>query len=145
MNYKYDEHKYDKIINLVHHKSKKRNAMSMTERAAQFGAFRALSGYEDEIAETARFTDRKTELDEYAKEELNTKLRYINAHIHVGLIASVTYFVPDERKSGGAYVTKTGAICKLKEYENLMVFDDGTEIPIDDIFSIELKGEQYEI
>ena len=100
--------------------------MSMTERAAQFGAFRALTGYEDEIAETARSTDEKIELDEYAKAEINAKLQYINDHIDDGQEITVTYFVPDERKSGGAYVMKTGVVSKLREYERQLVFEGGT-------------------
>ena len=115
--------------------------MSMTERAAQFGAFRALTGYEDEIAETARRTDEKTELDEYAKAEINAKLQYINDHIDDRQEVAVTYFVPDERKSGGAYMTKTGVVRKLREYERQLVFEDGTEIFIEEIFSIE--GKQF--
>ena len=141
MKYKSDEHKYDKIITLPHHQSKKRKHMSMTERAAQFGAFRALTGYEDEIAETARFTDTKIELDEYAKAEINAKLQYINDHIDDGQEITVTYFVPDERKSGGAYVAKTGVVSKLREYEKQLIFADGTEILVNEIFSIE--GKQF--
>lgn len=139
MNYKSDEHKYHKIISLPHHQSKKRKHMSMTERAAQFGAFRALTGYEDEIAETARCTDAKIEPDEYAKAEINAKLQYINDHIDDGQEITVTYFVPDERKSGGAYVTKTGVVSKLREYEKQLVFEDGAEILVEEIFSIEDK------
>ena len=141
MHYKSDEHKYDKIISLPHHQSKKRKHMSMTERAAQFGAFRALTGYEDEIAETARCTDAKIELDEYAKAEINAKLQYINDHIDDGQEITVTYFVPDERKSGGAYVAKTGVVSKLREYEKQLIFADGTEILVNEIFSIE--GKQF--
>lgn len=131
MNYKSDEHKYDKIITLPHHQSKKRKHMSMTERATQFGAFRALTGYEDEIAETARCTDVKSELDEYAKAEINAKLQYINDYIDDGQEITVTYFVPDERKSGGTCVAKTGVVSKLREYEKQLVFEDGAEILID--------------
>lgn len=141
MHYKSDEHKYDKIISLPHHQSKKRKHMSMTERATQFGAFRALTGYEDEIAETARCTDVKIELDEYAKAEINAKLQYINDHIDDGQEITVTYFVPDERKSGGAYVAKTGVVSKLREYEKQLIFADGTEILVNEIFSIE--GKQF--
>ena len=141
MNYEYDEHKYDQIINLPHHQSKKRKHMSMTERAAQFGAFRALTGYEDEIAETARHTDKKPELDEYAKAEINAKLRYIAGHISDRQNVAVTYFLPDERKSGGAYITKKGIVCKIREFERLLVFEDGTEIPIDEITEVQ----EYEI
>lgn len=139
MNYKSDEHKYDNIINLPHHQSKKRKHMSSLERAAQFGAFRALTGYEDEIAETARWTDEKSELDEYAKTEINAKLQYINTHIDDCLEIAVTYFVPDEKKSGGTYITKIGVVSKIKEYERQLVFNDGAEIPIDEIFSVQGK------
>lgn len=137
MNYNTEEHKYDKIINLPHHQSKNRKRMSMTERAAQFGAFRALTGYEDEIAETARRTDKKIELDEYAKTDINTKLQYIIDHIEDEQEIAVTYFVPDSKKSGGVYITINGVVSKIMEYEKILVFEDGTEIPIEEIFSIE--------
>lgn len=141
MNNMSNEHKYDNIINLPHHQSKKRKRMSRQERAAQFGAFRALTGYEEEIAETSRRTNERTELDEYAKSEINAKLVYIKDHIGKRQTITVTYFVPDERKSGGAYITKKGVVTKLQEYKRQLVFEDGTEIPIDEILSIE--GEQF--
>ena len=141
MNYQSDGHRYDKIINLPHHQSKKRKHMSMTGRAAQFGAFRALTGYEDEIAEVSRSTDEKIELDEYTKAEINAKLHYINEHIDDKPEITVTYFVPDEKKSGGAYVTKTGVVGNLREHERRLVFEDGAEIPVEEIFSLE--GKQF--
>ena len=140
MSYNPDEHKYDRIINLPHHQSKKRKHMSMYERAAQFGAFRALTGYEDEIAETARHTDSRTELDEYEKADLDQKLKYINDHIDNRHEVTVTYFVPDEKKSGGSYVTVTGIIVKIKEYEKLLVLEDNTKIPINDISFLEYSN-----
>lgn len=136
-NFERDRHQYDNIINLPHHRSRKRRHMSMTERAAQFGAFRALTGYEDEVAETARQTDKKAELDEYAKAQINERLMYIREHIKDRGEFSITYFVPDERKTGGAYVGKSGAVKKLREYERQLVLEDGTVIPIDEIASIE--------
>lgn len=140
MNYISDEHKYDKIINLPHHQSKKRKHMSMTERAAQFGAFRALTGYEDEIAETARHTSEKIELDEYAKAEINAKLQYINDHIDDEPEITVTYFVPDKRKFGGSYVTKTGVVSKIRGYEKQLIFKDGVEISIEDIYGFDISA-----
>ena len=106
-------------------------------REAQFAPFAALTGHDEAIAETARQTDRKIELDEYAKAEINAKLQYINDHIDDGQEMTVTYFVSDERKSGGAYVTKTGVVSKLREYERELVFEDGAEIPVEEIFSID--------
>lgn len=140
MDYQSAEQKYDKIINLPHHQSKKRRRMSMSERAAQFGAFRALTGYEDEIAETARHTDARLELDEYAKAEISAKLQFVHDHMNKKLRISVTYFVPDERKSGGAYLTKNGIARSIKEPEGLLVLEDGIEIPIHEIVSIEGEG-----
>ena len=136
MSYKSDEHKYDDIINLPHYQSKKRKHMSMTERAAQFGAFRALTGYEDEISETARHTEERIEPDEYEKAEIDKRLNYLLNHKEEEQEVSVTYFVPDEKKSGGAYVTKKGIVSKIKEPERQLMFTDGTEIPIDEILSV---------
>lgn len=137
MSYKSDEHKYDDIINLPHYQSKKRKHMSVTERAAQFGAFRALTGYEDEISETARHTEERIEPDEYEKAEIDKRLNYLLNHKEEGQEVSVTYFVPDERKSGGAYVTKKGVVSKIKEPERRLLFTDGTEIPVDEILSVD--------
>lgn len=65
--------KYDDIINLPHHISKTRPQMSMHDRAAQFSAFAALSGYDDIIKETARLTNSKMELTEEEISDLNFK------------------------------------------------------------------------
>lgn len=128
--------KFDDIINREYVKSPTRRHMTMVERAAQFGAFKAVVGHEDALHETARLTDEKIELDEYTKVELNEKLQKL-ATVDEPEEVSITYFVPDERKQGGAYVTKTGVVTKVREYERDVVMDDGTEIPIDDIIAIE--------
>ena len=132
--------KFDDIINREYVKSPTRRHMTMVERAAQFGAFRAVVGHEDALHETARLTDEKMELDEYTKVELNEKLQIIATAEEQEEI-SITYFVPDEKKSGGVYVTKMGVVLKVREYEKDIVMDDGTEIPIDDIIVIE--GNQF--
>ena len=132
--------KFDDIINREYVKSPTRRQMTMVERAAQFGAFKAVVGHEDALHETARLTDEKMELDEYTKVELNEKLQII-ATAEEQEEVSITYFVPDEKKSGGVYVTKMGIVLKVREYEKDVVMDDGTEIPIDDIIVIE--GNQF--
>lgn len=132
--------KFDDIINHKYTKSTTRRHMTMVERAAQFGAFKAVVGHEDALHETARLTDEKMELDEYTKVELNEKLQRI-AIADEPEEVSITYFVPDERKQGGAYITKTGVVTKVREYERDVVMDDGTEIPIDAIIVIE--GNQF--
>ena len=109
-------------------------------RAAQFAPFAALTGFDEEVEETARLTDSKVELDEYQKVELNDKLLFLNNSVDDEEV-SVTYFVPDKKKSGGAYITKRGSVLKVREYEKDVIMDDGTEIPIDDIIAIE--GNQF--
>ena len=109
-------------------------------RSAQFAPFAALTGHDEAIEETARLTDSKVELDEYQKAELNDKIQIIN-NSDIDEEVSITYFVPDKKKSGGAYITKRGIVLKVREYEKDIVMDDGTEIPIDDI--IEINGEFF--
>ena len=106
-------------------------------RAAQFAPFAALTGHDEAVKETARLTDSKIELDEYTKEELNRKLLFLQEHADDEPTTTITYFVPDKRKSGGEYVSLTGTIKKLKDFENVVVFKDNTEIPIQDILLIE--------
>ena len=109
-------------------------------RAAQFAPFAALTGFDEEVEETARFTDSKVELDEYQKAELNDKLLFLN-NSEDDEEVSIKYFVPDKKKSGGAYITKKGIVLKIRDYEKDIIMDDGTEIPIDDIIAIE--GNQF--
>lgn len=128
--------KFDDIISHEYIKSPTRRHMTMVERAAQFGAFKAVVGHEDALHETARLTDEKMELDEYTKVELNEKLQRIATSDEAEEV-SITYFAPDERKQGGSYITLTGIVAKIREYERDVVMEDGTQIPIDDIMTIE--------
>ena len=50
---------------------------------------------------------------------------------------TITFFVPDEKKSGGAYMTKSGNLKKIDEFERVMRLTDGTKIPLDDVAEIE--------
>lgn len=130
-----DIHQYDDIINLPHYQSATRPHMSNYDRAAQFSPFAALTGHDEAIKETARLTDRKTELDEYKKEDLNSKLQMISDNL--GTEVTLTYFQPDEKKSGGAYMNITGCVKRIDEYEQTVVFTDRTTIPIGQISEIE--------
>lgn len=107
-----DEHRYDFMLDLPHKQSLKRKHMSMIERAAQFGAFRALTGYDDAVKETGRLTDERICLDEYQKSEIDRKLQYLKDTKECSN-AIVTYFVPDTKKQGGTYVTKAGTVQKV--------------------------------
>lgn len=131
---------YNEIINLPHHTSSTRPRMSAYDRAAQFSPFAALTGYEDAVAETARQTDKKAELDEYRKADLNERLNLIQDTLEEQPEVSITYFVPDAKKSGGAYVTTTGYVKKIDSYKRTLVMCDATKIPIDDILEIEISA-----
>jgi len=100
--------RYADIINLPHHTSSKHPRMSRENRASQFSPFAALTGYDSEIKETARLTDEKIELDEDRIYDINAKLQYIKDNIDVKPEITVEYFISDEKKSGGAYVTLKG-------------------------------------
>lgn len=128
--------RYADIIDLPHHTSSKRPRMSRENRAAQFSPFAALTGYDAEIKETARLTDEKLELDEDRVNDINSKLQYIRDHIDEKPEISVEYFIPDEKKSGGAYVTVSGTVRIIDEYERSVVFGDGRRIAVDDIYGI---------
>ena len=125
---------YDDIIHLPHPTSPRHPRMPMIDRAAQFSPFQALTGYREAIQETACVTGEKAELTEEEKAVLDEKLRLLT---DTGNEAAFTYFQPDGKKSGGAYVTVLGAIKKLDPLEGRLVLSDGTAIPIDDILEIE--------
>ena len=127
---------YDDIINLPHHVSRKHPQMSIHDRAAQFAPFAALTGHGEAIAETARLTDRKIELDDYERLKLDEKLLILQEHIMEMPEISVTYFCPDEKKEGGKYVTVTKALRKINEVERTLVMEDGMQIRIEDILEV---------
>ena len=129
--------KYDSIMNLPHHVSKTRPQMPMSDRAAQFAPFAALTGYDSAIRETGRLTDEKIELDEEALTALDMKFQLLMKAIDEEPGASVTYFKPDQRKDGGAYLTETGKIGKIDEYQRLVIMRSGVKIPMDDILQID--------
>ena len=130
---------YDDIIELPHYVSATRPHMPMSDRAAQFSPFAALVGYDDAIRETSRLTDEKTVLSEETKEDLNQKLRIISDHLNDHLEVSITYFLPDTKKTGGAYVTAAGCVKKIDLLARCVYMRDGPTIPIDDIYEIESK------
>ena len=128
---------YEDILNLPHHVSKTRPQMSMLDRVAQFSPFAALTGYDDAIKETGRLTDEKIEMDEDRKAALDMKQAYLIEMIDEQPEISITYFLPDTKKSGGAYVTVTGNLKRFDEYERLLILTDGKKIPMDDIADID--------
>ena len=134
-------HRYDDVINKQHPTSKKHPRMSNMNRAAQFAPFAALTGYEESIEETARLTDRRIELSEDNIEELNAKLNFIQERIKERPEVTITYFQPDERKEGGAYITVTGKVRRIDEVNRVLVFEDGRTVGIDVIINLNAKKE----
>ncbi|MCD7731396.1 MAG: hypothetical protein LUI05_07870 [Oscillospiraceae bacterium] len=130
--------KYDDILNLPHHVSETHSHMSMQNRAAQFSPFAALKGYDDAVAETARLTDERLELTADKMNDLNQKIAFLKEHAEERPKVTVEYFIPDEKKSGGLYVSFSGNLRLIDEYNYSMVFEGGKEILLGDIFSIEL-------
>lgn len=128
---------YDDIIDLPHHVSETHPPMSRADRAAQFSPFAALTGYDAAVRETARVTERRIELDEGVKAELNARLNCILEHLPEHPQVSITYFMPDEKKSGGAYRTVTGTVRKLDSFAKTLTLVDGTVVSMEEMVHVE--------
>ena len=144
-------YKYNDIINLPHHVSKKYPQLSKASYAAQFSPFAALTGYEGIVSEVARITDERVELGDKENDILNAKLQVIGDHIKEQPEIKITYFEKDKKKSGGAYLQRNASIKRIDDVERIMYFTDGTNLPIDDITDMQgeifwvLESAEYEV
>jgi hypothetical protein len=129
---------YDDMLHLPHHVSQRHPQMSLHDRAAQFSPFAALTGYDAAVKETARLTAQRVELDEGEKEALDQRLTLVQERLPEPTEVTITYFVPDKKKDGGAYVSVSGTVKKIDDYEHTVVLRDGTSIPIEEIVMIDL-------
>ena len=136
------DEKYSSIINLPHHTSATHPRMSMSDRAAQFSPFAALTGYDSAIKETGRHTDDRIELDEDTLTVLNLKLQMLMEHPNDEHEVSFTVFKPDTRKKGGEYLTVTGIVKKIDDFERLIILRDGTKIRMDNVLNV--NGEIFD-
>ena len=132
-------HDYDDILYLPHHVSQTRQPMSRLSRAAQFAPFAALTGFEDCTDEAARLTSAKPELTEYMQNELNDKMRILNERIAETPCITVTYFIPDMFKEGGAIAVYSGSVRRIDEFSRRIIFTDKNEIELDNIINIGLE------
>lgn len=128
---------YEDIISLPHHVSARHPQMPLSARAAQFSPFAALTGHEDAIRETGRLTEDFREPEEDRRELLDNKIRLLQENLSEQPEVEVTYFQPDLKKSGGAYITVRGRVKKIDVSSCRMVFTDRTDIALDNICSIE--------
>ncbi len=130
-----DSHRYDDIMDLSRPVSRRYPPMSNAGRAAQFFPFDAL-GFQATMKEEERQTQEKIVLDEDAREDLDRRLSLLRKEIDKHPEVTVTWFVPDERKEGGAYTTDSGRVKKLEESGRFLILEGGVRIPLEDIFSL---------
>lgn len=135
------KNKYDDIIHLPHPESKKHPRMSLHDRAAQFSPFAALTGHSAAIDETARLTEQKLELNEERQAELDRMWQYLLEKGQGRPMIRLTYFVKDEKKSGGLYQTVKERLKKIDPYKRTIFLQDGTNVYYHDIFELELVKE----
>ena len=128
---------YDDIINLPHPTSTKHPRMPMSDRAAIFSPFAALTGHAAAIQETARLTDQRIELDEDTKAELDRKQKILIDHIADQPEVTITWFCPDEKKSGGVYVVSMGRLKKVDDVAGTLKLADETTIPLNEIVDLQ--------
>ena len=130
---------YEDIINLPHHISKKHRPMPREARAAQFAPFAALTGYESDVNEAARYKGKRREHGENETERLNRRINEIRDGIHGNTEVIITYFKPDEKKTGGEYLNIGGRVRKIDDYGRTLTLTSGALIPLDDISEIVFK------
>jgi len=128
---------YEDIVDLPHHVSPTRPQMSRADRAAQFSSFAALTGHAAAVREPARRTARRIDTAEDKRQELDLKQQLLAQVLPSQPELTVTYFVPDTRKAGGAYVSVSGRLKRIDSRRRILVLDDGTEIPADDVLELE--------
>ena len=132
-----DNFPYEDIINLPPHISKRHPQPSMMDRAARFAPFAAITGYEEMVLEEARVTEEQIHLDEDAVALICEKINMIQEFIDGEPEVKITYFEPDKKKSGGAYITITGTPKCVNEYEQFLIMTDGKKIKFDSIYRLE--------
>lgn len=132
---------YEDIIHLPYSGSTTHKRMSMVDRGSQFSPFAALTGYDAAIQETGRLTDRYVDLDADEIAVVNKRLQWLKDQQDQEPEITVTYFVPDERKSGGRYVQITGNVKRVDVYEKGILLADGRMLYFSRIYS--LSGEIF--
>lgn len=128
---------YEDIVNLPRHISKVHPQATMADRAARFSPFAAISGYEDMVKEAARVTEERIDITDATKELLNEKLNMIIEFLDEAPEVTITYFEPDKKKDGGAYISITGTVKRIDEYERIVLMSDDKKIRIEEIYAIE--------
>lgn len=121
---------YRELLHLPHHRSQTHAPMPRRDRAAQFAPFAALTGFDAQLRETERQTQAQAEQNEDALQELDQSLHTLFAFVHTQPAVQVRWFVPDAKKSGGAYKTAAGRVLQLDRNQSLLVLDSGPVIAL---------------
>ena len=132
-----DPHRYDDIIDLPRPVSAAHRPMPRADRAAQFSPFAALSGHGDAIAETARLTDARRELDEQTQAQLHGRIARLARAAGRRPQVRVTWFIPDPRKAGGRYESAEGRVRRVDLDGGWLIFSDGLCLPLADLTALE--------
>jgi hypothetical protein len=130
--------KYEDMVYMPHHVSLRHPRMSRRNRAAQFAPFAAVTGHESSVREASRITEEKINLDDSYKEELNTKLMIVLKQTKEKRTAIITYFMKDNNKPGGSYLSVQGIVEKFDEFKKIIILENGINIPIDDVYDIKI-------
>ncbi len=132
---------YEDIIHLPHHVSTVHPRMAISDRAAQFSPFAALTGYGDAIQETARLTDEFSDPDEHVKGALDEALGFVQEHIREQPVVTITYFQPDGQKDGGSYLAVTGAVKKVDTFGRKIILADKTAVPMEYVIGMDVASQ----
>lgn len=130
----------EKLLRMPRPVSRKHPPMPMADRAAQFAPFQALTGYGNAISEANRVTVQRLELSESMQDEIKRKLDWLQEHVSEHPYATIIYFCPDKEKDGGMYITASGKVKKLDEWNELLILDTNSRIRIKDIAKITMEG-----
>lgn len=132
-----EEWPYGDMLDLPHHVSDRHPQMSRAQRAAQFASFDALAGYKSAIKEQGRRTEELAELTEDEIRKLDERLQWIEAKLPDTQLLQITYFVPDEKKTGGAYHRVEDRIVKIDRSGMRIVTEEHGSIGMQQLMSIE--------
>lgn len=109
--------------------------MSMSDRAAQFAPFSALTGHKEAVIEQGRITQEKRILSNEEKLEINEKIIEL---INLKSKCRITYFEKDKTKSGGKYLNRVLSFKRMDELNKTLYFKENIQIQIEDIVDIEI-------
>ncbi|WP_419007763.1 hypothetical protein [Holdemanella porci] len=109
--------------------------MSMSDRAAQFAPFAALTGHKEAVIEQGRITQEKRILSNEEKLEINEKITEL---MHLKSKCRIIYFEKDKTKSGGQYMESVLSFKRLDELNKTLFFKENIQIQIEDIVDIEI-------